>query len=103
MSKCLTSNKCMHSTIAYSYSCYVHLCVPANISDNSSLQESSNGQQHLSATPVEAKKTAKPRVIVLGSGWGAVSFIKALSKKERYGIEPTALLARALPAALSGT
>lgn len=30
------------------------------------------------------KFTAKPRVVVLGSGWAAISFIKTLSKRDRY-------------------
>ena len=27
--------------------------------------------------------SGKPRVVVLGSGWGAMSFIKSLSRRER--------------------
>ena len=26
----------------------------------------------------------KPRIVILGSGWGAMSFIKGMSKKDRY-------------------
>lgn len=26
----------------------------------------------------------KPRVVILGSGWGAMSFIKGMSKKDRF-------------------
>ena len=37
---------------------------------------------------VEVPKTAKPRVVILGSGWGAISFMKALPKEtaEKYDI-----------------
>ena len=30
------------------------------------------------------QSTQKPRIVILGSGWGAMSFIKGMSKKERY-------------------
>ena len=30
------------------------------------------------------QSTHKPRIVILGSGWGAMSFIKNLSKKDRY-------------------
>ena len=34
---------------------------------------------------VKAPQSAqKPRIVILGSGWGAMSFIKNLSKKDRY-------------------
>ncbi len=29
------------------------------------------------------KYSGKPRVVVLGSGWGAMSFIKSLSRRDR--------------------
>lgn len=30
----------------------------------------------------------KPRIVILGSGWGAMSFIKGMSKKDRYILWP---------------
>lgn len=36
-------------------------------------------------TDVKAPQSGqKPRIVILGSGWGAMSFIKNLSKKDRY-------------------
>ena len=47
-----------------------------------------NGAAAIQNAPVYygrgGKYTAKPRVVVLGSGWAAISFIKTLSKRDRY-------------------
>jgi NADH dehydrogenase FAD-containing subunit len=48
-------------------------------------QHQSTRRPHLSAPlqafpGVDVPKSAKPRVVVLGSGWGAISFMKALRK-----------------------
>jgi hypothetical protein len=55
--------------------------------DDGPSQESSNGAAAIQDAPVYygrgGKYTAKPRVVVLGSGWAAMSFIKSLSKRER--------------------
>ena len=44
-------------------------------------QQRGAGQQPQRHSP--PPHTGKLRVVVLGSGWGAVSFIKALSKRDR--------------------
>ena len=49
--------------------------------------QESNGASALQDAPIYygrgGKFTAKPRVVVLGSGWAAMSFIKSLSKRQR--------------------
>jgi NADH:ubiquinone reductase (non-electrogenic) len=59
---------------------------------------------------VDVPKTAKPRVVVLGSGWGAISFMKALPKNisENYDIVLVSprnyfLYTPLLPAVATGT
>ena len=52
------------------------------------LQGNANGNGKPAGMPVvrdshKTRSTGKQRVVVLGSGWGACSFVKALSKKER--------------------
>lgn len=37
-------------------------------------------------TGESAVQTGNPRVVVLGSGWGAVSFVKSLSKADWYAL-----------------
>jgi hypothetical protein len=34
----------------------------------------------------DGKKLGKPRVVVLGSGWGAMSFVKSLTKADRFAL-----------------
>ncbi len=50
-------------------------------------QESNNGATKPDGMPVYygrgGKYSGKPRVVVLGSGWGAMSFIKSLSRRDR--------------------
>lgn len=50
-------------------------------------QESNNGATKPDSMPVYygrgGKYSGKPRVVVLGSGWGAMSFIKSLSRRDR--------------------
>jgi NADH:ubiquinone reductase (non-electrogenic) len=59
---------------------------------------------------VTIPKTSKPRVVVLGSGWGAVSFIKAMNKNVAENYEVILLSPRnyflytpLLPAVATGT
>jgi hypothetical protein len=50
-------------------------------------QESENGTVKVEDMPVYygkgGKFTSKPRVVVVGSGWGGISFIKTLSRWDR--------------------
>ena len=51
----------------------------APVSEQSLTETEDNPQRSLGRT------TAKPRVVILGSGWGAVSFIRDLPKDIRQG------------------
>ena len=53
-------------------------------------QESDNGVPQVKDLPVYygrgGKFTSKPRIVVIGSGWGAISFIKSLSRRDRQAV-----------------
>ena len=53
-----------------------------------SLQVDGNGKLEADHVPIRPysveKKQDRPRIVVLGSGWGAMSFIKAFKESDRY-------------------
>ncbi|CAL8468285.1 g7825 [Coccomyxa elongata] len=78
------------------------------------LKESNNGATKPDDLPIYygrgGKYSGKPRVVVLGSGWGAMSFIKSLSRRDSENMEVTIVSLRnyflytpLLPACATGT
>ncbi|KAK9914887.1 hypothetical protein WJX75_001929 [Coccomyxa subellipsoidea] len=78
------------------------------------VKESNNGATKPDGMPVYygrgGKYSGKPRVVVLGSGWGAMSFIKSLSRRDSENLEVTIVSPRnyflytpLLPACATGT
>lgn len=57
---------------------YIHTSIYLCILENSYHQEKNPGTNKVYYSMDDSTKTQKPRVVVLGSGWGAMSFIKSL-------------------------
>ena len=55
------------------------------------MQVDGNGKLEADQVPIRPysveKKLDRPRIVVLGSGWGAMSFIKAFKESDRYLIQ----------------